>query len=574
MWKTITGEIKKIFIHKFFIVAIAAVTVVPMLYSYLYLDAFWDPYSRLEKLPVAVVNQDLGDENHKGVETVGAKFVDRLKDNKDVKWVFTSEKKALSGLDSDKYYAAFIIPEEFTKSTFSGAKNNPAKVNLIYCNNEKKNFLAAQVNSKVVRELQDNIQASISKEYTKAAFDALYSAKDGMITAKDGGKAISRGADKLSKAVPQIDKASEKFKISATQLRQGSARINQGVSAAQGAIMNSGNSLKSIGENLKAAIGKNPALATDPNIQGIIGELRSQEVSGAKTKAAIMQLGQGLTDYSRGAVQFAQGTEEFSKKVQILAPNLKKLSVGADHMATGLAQGSDKLAAELSTDSQTVANFVSDPVKLEEKRIHRVDNYGTGFAPYFIPLSLWVGAIMMFFVISPFFKKEDKKSKLTQVIGKYCAYGFVGLLQGILVSLAVLHLGLEPMQKIRMIGFILLMSLVFVAIMQCLITLLGDAGRIMAIILLILQLTSCGGTFPLELVPNFFRTLNPFMPFTYAVEALRELVSGDNMSVVTKDVLILLAIGAIAIALTTIFVEQGRKITEKMERRKLEAQNA
>ena len=64
------------------------------------------------------------------------------------------------------------------------------------------------------------------------------------------------------------------------------------------------------------------------------------------------------------------------------------------------------------------------------------------------------------------------------------------------------------------------------------------------------------------------------MPFTYAVEALRELVSGDNMSVVTKDVLILLAIGAIAIALTTIFVEQGRKITEKMERRKLEAQNA
>ena len=62
--------------------------------------------------------------------------------------------------------------------------------------------------------------------------------------------------------------------------------------------MNSGNSLKSIGENLKAAIGKNPALATDPNIQGIIGELRSQEVSGAKTKAAIMQLGQGLTDYN------------------------------------------------------------------------------------------------------------------------------------------------------------------------------------------------------------------------------------------------------------------------------------
>ena len=173
----------------------------------------------------------------------------------------------MSGLDSDKYYAAFIIPEEFTKSTFSGAKNNPAKVNLIYCNNEKKNFLAAQVNSKVVRELQDNIQASISKEYTKAAFDALYSAKDGMITAKDGGKAISRGADKLSKAVPQIDKASEKFKISAIQLRQGSARINQGVSAAQGAIMNSGNSLKSIGENLKKFVGMKIGIGTSAGIE-------------------------------------------------------------------------------------------------------------------------------------------------------------------------------------------------------------------------------------------------------------------------------------------------------------------
>ena len=79
-------------------------------------------------------------------------------------------------------------------------------------------------------------------------------------------------------------------------------------------------------------------------------------------------------------------------------------------MATGLAEGSDKLAAELSTDSQTVANFVSDPVKLEEKRIHRVDNYGTGFAPYFIPLSLWVGAIIMFFVINPFCREIGRAS--------------------------------------------------------------------------------------------------------------------------------------------------------------------
>ena len=217
-----------------------------------------------------------------------------------------------------------------------------------------------------------------------------------------------------------------------------------------------------------------------------------------------------------------------------------------------------------------MGEFASQAIDMNSEAINKIPNYGTGFAPYFMPLSLWIGAIMLFFVIPSKLKDEENLSNFDTVAGKYLSYAFVGILQALLVSTVVLILGLKPTN----IGVYFLtnifLSLVFIAIVQCFISLFGDAGRLLSIILLILQLTACAGTFPLEVLPKFFKILYPFMPFTYAVQALREVISADiiNYSIVIKDILILSLMLILFLAISIALKKVGEKITSAIEGRK------
>jgi len=119
--------------------------------------------------------------------------------------------------------------------------------------------------------------------------------------------------------------------------------------------------------------------------------------------------------------------------------------------------------------------------------------------------------------------------------------------------------------------FNILMSLTFVAMMQFFISTLGDAGRLIAIVLLILQLTACAGTFPLEVVPNLFKVLNPYMPFTYAVKALREAISGTDTSVIVECSTIFGAILVVFVGLSVILRRKGNMIQSRLEEIKSQA---
>jgi putative membrane protein len=113
------------------------------------------------------------------------------------------------------------------------------------------------------------------------------------------------------------------------------------------------------------------------------------------------------------------------------------------------------------------------------------------------------------------------------------------------------------------------MSLTFIAIIQCFVFLLGDPGRLVAIVLLILQLTSSGGTFPIELVPKFFKVLNPFMPFTYCTSALREIISGIDYSVLARDASILSIILIVFLIISISFKRHADNVKLAFEQKKM-----
>lgn len=799
------NDISSIFKNRFIRVSVIAIIIVPLLYSLLYLAAFWDPYSRLDKLPVAFVNLDKGTVKDDENVNYGKDLVENLKDNKEVQWNFVSLDDGKEGVENDKYYSIFIIPEDFSTKILSAKDSKPDQAQIIYRANEKKNFLSAQIGTKIEDKLKAEVISNITKEYTKVTFDNIYELKDGMTKASDGSKELADGVSKLSDKIPEMTDGVEKLYNGSTELKngldklkgntpsmvegtnalyEGSSKLENGleylnnnaatlsdgsnqlldgatklsegintkavdennrplgltvgltalsngmdnaklgvdelggalehlngavniggngipslaqgvkdvnngvnsISTAVGAfnkVVNNGtipakngmsneqiingliqqytvatsndervailqqmvcvlNSAVNVGQgqnqpSLKTAmnsitnnitvdsdgkkslssaiaglneavnngngslkIGINNAdLATKALLQGSVkagqgAEMLKQGIDqlnsnipaltdgvgklaqGAKTlnngmgelNSKIPELSNGVNALSDGSIAINNGLETLKGKMPELKEGSEKLNSGALELSNKLREGSEKLNENLVNNSEDMANFVSNPITLDDKPINPVKDYGTGFTPYFIPLSLWVGALMMFFVISPKVDNSINAGRISVVIGKYLSYGFIGVVQAVLASAVVLTLGLKPNNVPMYFIFNIIMSLTFIAIIQSLIFVLGDAGRLSAIVLLILQLTSCAGTFPLEVVPKFFKVLNPYMPFTYCVSGLREIISGTSKVIIWKNSVVLMSILLLFLVISIILKERGEKLQEKVEEKR------
>jgi putative membrane protein len=254
-----------------------------------------------------------------------------------------------------------------------------------------------------------------------------------------------------------------------------------------------------------------------------------------------------------------------------LANNLINAIPDITNQVNMIAEGTASLyknVNKLTANKEAIKKFVSEPLVLSEKKNFPVDNYGTGFAPYFIPLSLWVGALMMFFVVSDKTDSKIKANPAQLVIGKFLSNCYIGIAQAVIVSIAVLGLGLRPDSILLYFAFNIFMSITFISIIQCLVFLFGLVGKMVSLILLILQLTSCAGTFPLELVPKFFRVINPCLPFTYCVSALREIIGGIDYSVLSKDFAVLFGFGFAFLIILVLFKGHADKLQEVINEKK------
>ena len=248
----------------------------------------------------------------------------------------------------------------------------------------------------------------------------------------------------------------------------------------------------------------------------------------------------GVGTLYEGSLQLKEGAQTLSGKIPELKDGLDKLYDGSDKLNSNLLDGEKRLSDKLVTDKEKMSDFVSKPVNMDNTSLYDVDKYGVGLAPNFVSLGLWMGALMLFFIIND--KVDDSLGNVkasSVMLGKYLFCCIIGVFQAILLSLAVMKLGLHPPNILSYMGFNIFLSWVFISISMTLVFLFGDIGRLGVVIMLLLQLTSSGGTFPKELLPGFFKNANPLLPFTYSISALRELGLGPDKMVVRKDILIL-----------------------------------
>ena len=273
------------------------------------------------------------------------------------------------------------------------------------------------------------------------------------------------------------------------------------------------------------------------------------------------KLNSGVNEAAQGSAKIVNGSNQLNSGAKKLSDNTPKLVDGAKKLYDGLknAQKSGKINSIVQK-----SKMMSAPVSLEEHEYSHVENYGTGFAPYFISIALWVGALMATFVLRVMDRRAilNGMNPLKSALISLTPFVIMGVVQAIILMGVVqgaLKLQIDNVGAFYALGIIA--SIVFMAIMQMIMAVFKIPGRIVAIVLLMLQITSSAGTFPVQMTPSFFRAVHPYLPMTYSILGLRQAMAGRNSGAIASSIGILVIFGIIAIAITSIVARMKRTVT-------------
>ena len=222
----------------------------------------------------------------------------------------------------------------------------------------------------------------------------------------------------------------------------------------------------------------------------------------------------------------------------------------------------DELVTFLKNDVIGPSSFLEEPVEVVSNSLYPVANYGSAMTPFYTVLSLWVGVVLLTSLLSTEVHGEYKPYEV--YFGRGLTFLLIALLQGLIVSAGdILLLGVSATNPVLFVMLSLLISAVFTFIVYSLVSVFGNIGKSLAVILLVIQVAGSGGTFPIQVTPQFFQTVNPFLPFTYGIQALREAVAGVYEPNLIKDISVLLIFLILSIILNVILKGPINKLLSK-----------
>lgn len=236
----------------------------------------------------------------------------------------------------------------------------------------------------------------------------------------------------------------------------------------------------------------------------------------------------------------------------------------------------DELLDMLKSDIEERTDFLTNPVNLVEEKLFTMGNYGSAMAPFYTTLSLWTGILFLVSLLSlEVHAPEHEKYTLVQsYFGKLLLFLSICIIQSIIVSTGdLIIIGIYCLHPIVFILASILTSTLFCFVVYTLCSVLGNVGKVMAIVLLVFQIGGSGGTFPVELTPKFFQRIHPFLPFTYTISLMRESIGGIGRAVLFKDLSIIVGI-IIGCIITGVFLKKPldkgiKKFSNKFKESKL-----
>ncbi len=275
-------------------------------------------------------------------------------------------------------------------------------------------------------------------------------------------------------------------------------------------------------------------------------------------KNVVSLLSKGTKLTNEQLVKVKKDFPEFKKSFNKMANQIKKI----DNKS-----GIDEILKIITGDWKKQTDFLVSPVQIETNRLFPVPNYGSAMSPFYTTLALWVGGLILVSILTvkvkPFEDGEVPKP-IEVFFGKYLTFVTIGILQGAVVTLGdIFILKTYVIHPVLFVLFGMFASLIFITIIYSTVSVFGNVGKAICIIFLVLQVAASGGTFPVEVMSNFFKEINPVLPFKYAIQGMRGLVGGVVPELMQRDISILIIVALIFMIIGIFLKKPMNKASQK-----------
>lgn len=471
---------------------------------------------------------------------------------KDYNETFVADyKKAVSTVDQAKADANEAY--DSVKNEYEKAKNNLEGV-IADVNNRGVNGLDS---TKVaLNDLNGQLQAT--NNLIGDAIPVLESTNK-VLADVNSGKNLNGGIAKLNKIQNSVQKGIDATNKATTLINNGQKPTKEVVESINEATKNASAQLgdflatydSEIVPNFNTAIERTKRMSK--NTSQILKEADKKLPD---VKKLLEDSSKGLVDGKKKLVDIKAEMPETEKKIKDLANKIRDFESEEDLK---------DIIRLLKNDVEKQSDYFANPVNLKENKLFAMPNYGSAMSPFYTVLALWVGALLMVSLLTVEVHEEGANYKSHEIyFGRLLTFLTIGLSQAFIVSMGdIFLLGTYVVDKFWFVLFSLFIGGVFVCIVYSLVSIFGNVGKSMAIILLVLQVAGSGGTFPIQMTPAFFQAIYPFLPFTYAISAIRETVGGMLWDIVTRDLLVLSAFVVVMIVAALLLKTPINKSSEK-----------
>lgn len=563
------------------LVVVMGLAVLPSLYAWFNILSNWDPYGpeSTSNIKVAVAYDDTGI-NISGMDiNISTNIVEALKTNDTIGWVFTdSTDEAIEGVWSGDYYAALIMPADFSKDMVSFLADNMTHPEIIYYTNQKKNAIAPKITDKAKTAVQQQVNATFISTLT----EAIMKSADVAENIGDKNKAdstLESGSDSMNNSL--IDILIAKFQVINTQVvtfdnvlsalsniittAQTSADTAKGISPdisgtfeGERAILNELN--KTIGQS--SLIDSSLFSTISHDIDAVSGYMNS-------ISSIYNDMGYNIDDFNKSISQMGESINNTLVMVRNIEDNLNETTNKLVEFKNSGVYSLLQTAISFNTDE--LASFISAPVAITTEDLYPITNYGSAMSPFYSVLSIWVGALILVAIIHVKVHPFDgtKVNSVEAFFGRYITFFLIGQAQALLITLGDLFfIGIQCIHPFKFWFAAAFTSFVFTMITYSLTVAFENVGEAAAVVIMVIQVAGAGGTFPIQCLPAIYQAIYKYLPFTYGMDALRECVGGTYSWYYWKCILALLVYVGICLFIGLVIAKPCRKLNAIVDKSK------
>lgn len=563
------------------LVVVMGLSVLPSLYAWFNILSNWDPYGSdsTSNIKVAVAYDDTGIDISGMNVNISTNIIEALKTNDTIGWVFTdTSEEAIEGVWAGDYYAALIMPEDFSRDMVSFLADNMTHPEIIYYTNQKKNAIAPKITDKAKTAVQQQVNATFISSLTEAIMKSADIADNiGAIKDSDGNninKENVSGNSILDILIAKLQVVNTQVSTFDSVLTAVSNIISTAQSTSDTAAAISPDlsvkfdSEKAILNELNNTIGKSNLIDSTifANIANDINTIQGYMNS---VSEIYDDMGYNVADFDNSISQMGSSIANTLELVHNLESQLSdSITKLVDFKSSGTYS---LLQTAVAFNTEELASFISAPVTIGTVDLYPIENYGSAMSPFYSVLSIWVGALILVAIIHvkvhPF--GGYNITSVQGFFGRYLTFFLIGQAQALLITLGDLFfIGIQCLHPFKFWLAASFTSFVFTMITYSLTVAFENVGEAVAVVIMVIQVAGAGGTFPIQCLPTVYQAIYKYLPFTYAMDALRECVGGTYSWYYWKCIIALLIYVGICLFIGLVVAIPCRKLNAMVNKSK------